>query len=107
MGFVYNQLAIRTKLRMPTILPPLEQATDSRQSLIRGFVGRMAVLQRPNSRLRPVRYLDLPQDRFHVDLDRRLGDVARARDHFIGIPLHETVENLSLALRQSGAMSQR
>lgn len=58
----------------------------------------MAVLQRPNSRLRPVRYLYLAQDRFHMDLDRRLGDVARTRNDFIGMSSHETVEDLSLAL---------
>ena len=60
------------------------------------------MLKRPDSRLGAVRYLDLPQDRFHVDLDRRLGDVARSRDHFIGVPLYETVQNLSLTLDNLG-----
>jgi hypothetical protein len=42
---------------------------------------------------------DLPQDRLHVDLDRRLADVARAPDYFVGMPLHETIEDLDFALR--------
>ena len=47
-----------------------------------------------------VPYPDLPQDRLHVDLDGRLGDVAHARNHLVGMPLHETIENLGLALRK-------
>src|SRR5476649_2471340 len=45
--------------------------------------GGIAVLHRPNSRLRAVVYPDLSHNRFHVDLDRRLGDVARARNHLV------------------------
>ena len=57
------------------------------------------MLPRPNSRLRAVPGLDLPQDRLHVGLDRRLADVARAPDYFIGMPLHETIEDLDFARR--------
>ena len=56
------------------------------------------MLQRPNGRLRTICYPDLSQDRFHVGLDRRLGDVARARNHLIGKPFHQAVEDLGLTL---------
>src|SRR5262245_10806171 len=62
------------------------------------------MLQSPNGRLRPVRDLNLPQDRFHVNLDRSFGNVACTRDGLVGRAFHETVENLSLALRQPGAV---
>ena len=70
-------------------------------------VGSIAILHRPNSRLRAVLYPDLPQNRLHVNLDRRLGDFARARNHLIGMPFHETVENPGLAIRQFGVISQQ
>src|SRR5882757_3398732 len=72
-----------------------------------GSVGGIAVLHRPNSRLRAVVHADLPQNRLHVDLDRRLRDVARARNHLVGMPFHETVEDLDLALRQTVVISDR
>ena len=37
-----------------------------------------------------------------MDLDRSLGDVARARNHLIGVALQETIEDLHLTVRQSG-----
>src|SRR5258707_15808854 len=70
-------------------------------------VGSIAVLHRPNSRLRAVVDPDLPQDRLHVDHDRGLGDIARARDHFVGMPFYKAVEHLGLALRQTVVISQR
>ena len=36
-----------------------------------------------------------------MNLDRRLGNFARARNHLIRMPFHETVEDLGLALRQT------
>ena len=69
--------------------------------------GGIAIRHRPNSRLRAVVDPDLPQDRLHVDLDRGLGDVARAGDHLVGMPFQETVEDLGLALRQTRVISQR
>src|SRR4029077_19845439 len=64
-------------------------------------VGSIAVLHRPNSRLRAVVYPDLPQNRLHMNLVHSLGNSARARNPLIGMPFHETVEDLGLALRQT------
>jgi hypothetical protein len=75
----------------------LQHAPLLRQAICR-------VVQRAGARLgirsRAVPYPALPQDRLNVDLDGRLGDVARARNHLVGMPLHETIENLGLALRK-------
>ena len=42
-----------------------------------------------------------------MDLDRGFGDVARARNHLVGMPFHEAVEHLGLALRQTRVISRR
>jgi hypothetical protein len=42
-----------------------------------------------------------------VNLDRCLRDVARARNHPIAMPLHQTMEDLDLALGQPLIASKR
>src|SRR5258708_9356054 len=59
-----------------------------------GSVGGIAIRHRPNSRLRAVVDPDLPQDRFHVDLDRRLRAVARAPNYLMGRPFPRTFVDL-------------
>ena len=68
------------------------------QSAATRSIGSIAVLDRPNSRLRAVRHPYLPQNRLHMDLDRRLGDFAGMRDHLVGVPFYESIKHLGLAL---------
>ena len=66
----------------------------------------MALAEQPCDMVRrAVLYPELPHNRLHVDLYRRLRNVAHTPDHPIAMPFHETIEDLGLALRQRGMTS--
>ena len=59
--------------------------------------GSVAVLQRPDRDLGPVGARHLAEDRLHVDLDRRLGDSACARDGLVQMALDQAADDLLFA----------
>src|SRR5215813_11528190 len=70
-------------------------------------VSAVTLFERPNGCLRSIYHAYLPQNRLHMDLDRRVGNTARTSDHLVGMAPYHAFEDLLLALRQTVRNSNR
>src|SRR5262245_17111572 len=68
-------------------------------------ISAVTIFDRPDGCLSSIRRPYLAEDRFHVNLDRSLGNGACPGDHLVGMPLQQACEDLLFAVREAMKIS--